>query len=92
MAFRVGDEVMVTVDSGGRSREVNGQAASVGHTEFASGSWLGIELEQACGKNDGTVSGVSYFDCAPRHGLFVKKYSSSVKRARAALDEERSRG
>ena len=84
--------MLIHVDSGGRSREVNGQVAFVGHTEFASGSWLGIELEQACGKNDGTVSGVSYFDCAPRHGLFVKKYSSSVKRARAALDEERSRG
>ena len=33
--------------------------------------WLGIELEQAVGKNDGSVAGVRYFACKPSHGVFA---------------------
>ena len=33
--------------------------------------WLGIELDQPVGKNDGTVSGIRYFTCQPNHGVFA---------------------
>ena len=33
--------------------------------------WLGIELDQPVGKNDGSVSGIRYFDCKPSHGVFA---------------------
>jgi len=33
--------------------------------------WLGIELDQPVGKNDGSVAGVRYFDCKPSHGVFA---------------------
>ncbi|KAF9055788.1 dynein associated protein-domain-containing protein [Panaeolus papilionaceus] len=43
-----------------------------GQTEFADGQWVGIELHQAIGKNDGSVAGVHYFRCKPQHGVFVR--------------------
>ncbi|XP_066919361.1 CAP-Gly domain-containing linker protein 4-like [Clytia hemisphaerica] len=50
-----------------------------GSTEFASGVWGGIELEEKTAKNDGSVAGVQYFQCKPNHGIFtpltlVKKF------------------
>ena len=44
----------------------------VGQTNFADGEWVGIELDEAYGKNHGSVHGVSYFSCAPDHGVFVR--------------------
>ena len=41
---------------------------SYGSTDFASGQWAGIELEEPLGKNDGTVAGRRYFRCLPLHG------------------------
>lgn len=43
-----------------------------GSTSFATGKWVGIELDRPDGKNDGTVQGVKYFTCKPSHGIFVK--------------------
>ncbi|WYZ37369.1 hypothetical protein EsH8_II_000875 [Colletotrichum jinshuiense] len=44
----------------------------VGTTHFAGGDWVGIELEDDGGKNDGSVQGERYFDCAMGHGMFVR--------------------
>lgn len=44
---------------------------SAGPTQFASGIWTGVELEEQVGKNDGSVAGVSYFRCAPGYGIFA---------------------
>lgn len=43
----------------------------IGETSFSSGVWCGIELSEACGKNDGSVAGVRYFYCKKQHGIFV---------------------
>ena len=32
---------------------------------------MGIELDQAVGKNDGSVGGEKYFTCKPKHGVFA---------------------
>lgn len=42
-----------------------------GETQFAPGSWFGIELEKPLGKNDGSIDGVRYFQCPPNFGLFA---------------------
>ncbi|KAL8700365.1 MAG: hypothetical protein Q9201_005490 [Fulgogasparrea decipioides] len=53
----------------------DGQTATVqfvGQTHFAAGDWIGVVLETASGKNDGSVQGQRYFDCQPAHGMFVR--------------------
>ena len=44
-----------------------------GPIKVASGQWLGLELSDDTGKNDGSVQGERYFQCPPRHGIFVRK-------------------
>lgn len=43
-----------------------------GSTSFAPGKWIGVELDEPLGKNDGTVQGVKYFTCKLPHGMFVR--------------------
>lgn len=45
----------------------------IGNTEFAEGEWFGLEVAAPIGKNDGTVDGVKYFECKPKHGIFVRR-------------------
>lgn len=58
----------------------------VGRTHFADGEWCGILLDEACGKNDGSVRGVRYFRCKNKHGIFVHSH-----KVRAADDITLSR-
>ncbi|KAL9942460.1 hypothetical protein ACHAQF_003104 [Verticillium nonalfalfae] len=50
----------------------NGVVRFAGTTHFASGEWVGIELEDDSGKNDGSVQGERYFDCSMGRGMFVR--------------------
>ena len=43
-----------------------------GTTAFAPGKWVGIELAEPNGKNDGSVGGATYFSCKPSYGMFVR--------------------
>ena len=43
-----------------------------GTTSFAAGKWVGIELNDANGKNNGTIGGIAYFSCKPNYGVFVR--------------------
>lgn len=61
-----------------------GTVRFIGTTQFSSGIWVGIELDQPTGKNDGSVQGVRYFNCLANavsgqaagaggaYGLFVR--------------------
>lgn len=44
----------------------------IGTTHFAAGDWVGIELDDPTGKNDGSVQGERYFDCEPGFGMFIR--------------------
>lgn len=65
--LRLGDRVIVSSSRGSKA----GTLKYVGVTEFASGVWAGVELDDPIGKNDGSVEGKRYFECAPRFGLFA---------------------
>ncbi|KAF4551954.1 putative dynein associated protein [Elsinoe fawcettii] len=43
-----------------------------GATAFAPGDWIGVELEEPSGKNDGSVQGDRYFNCEDKHGMFLR--------------------
>jgi len=44
-----------------------------GPTSFmTAGKWVGIELYEKNGKNDGSVDGIAYFNCEMGHGVFVR--------------------
>lgn len=44
----------------------------VGQTHFATGDWIGIELDEPTGKNDGSVQGERYFNCEHGFGMFIR--------------------
>ena len=49
----------------------------LGTTHFAGGDWIGVELENASGKNDGSVQGQRYFDCEREYGMFIRETAVS---------------
>uniref|UniRef100_A0A7N8X7A9 Kinesin family member 13A n=1 Tax=Mastacembelus armatus TaxID=205130 RepID=A0A7N8X7A9_9TELE len=58
----------------------------VGGVEFAKGIWIGVKLDMAVGKHNGTVQGRVYFRCPPGHGVFVKP--SRLTRGPSPVDTE----
>ncbi|XP_027691953.1 dynactin subunit 1 isoform X1 [Vombatus ursinus] len=70
--LRVGSRVEV-IGKGHR-----GTVAYVGATLFATGKWVGVILDEARGKNDGTVQGRKYFTCEEGHGIFVRQSQIQV--------------
>ncbi|XP_054166414.1 CAP-Gly domain-containing linker protein 2-like [Oppia nitens] len=66
--IRIGDRVVVnTKETGVQS----GRVRYIGRTQFSSGIWVGLELNEPNGKNDGSVAGRRYFICPKRYGLFA---------------------
>ncbi|KAI6214838.1 hypothetical protein M3Y94_00315600 [Aphelenchoides besseyi] len=49
-----------------------------GNIKDKEGVYYGVSFSAPIGMNDGSVDGVSYFQCAPKHGLFVKNYRLKI--------------
>jgi len=64
--LQVGDRVTIA------QTQLCGTIKFIGVTEFAGGEWMGIELDEKAGKNNGCVKGKAYFDCKPDYGIFVR--------------------
>ncbi|XP_060528080.1 restin homolog isoform X2 [Cylas formicarius] len=84
--YKIGDRVIIKSGQGSKV----GTVRFMGLTEFAGGEWVGVELDEPRGKNDGSVNGVRYFECQPNFGLFapiakVSKSPSKVKPAACQL-------
>lgn len=54
-------------------KSTKGTIRFIGDTKFAPGKWIGLELDEAEGKNNGSVQGEVYFECAENFGMFVKQ-------------------
>ena len=63
----------------------------IGTLHIAAGDWLGLELADSSGKNDGSVKGERYFECKSGHGIFVRK-ESAVKIVKQATASTRPSG
>ena len=44
----------------------------VGDYHDKPGKWVGLELDAPKGRNDGIVGGKRYFECKPKHGVFME--------------------
>ncbi|KAF7259485.1 hypothetical protein EG68_03150 [Paragonimus skrjabini miyazakii] len=64
--LRVGTRVEVV------GKDTIGTVAFIGATQFSSGKWIGVVLDEPKGKNNGTVQGKRYFTCDEDHGIFVR--------------------
>lgn len=76
--LRVGQEVWVDGNKQGR-------IAFIGNVQFAKGEVAGVHLHRPYGKNNGTVGGVMYFQCEPKHGIFARLHRLTIE---PLIDEE----
>jgi dynactin 1 len=86
-----------SVAVGNRVSTTNGPGTVrfVGPTSFATGKWVGIELDGPQGKHNGRVQGKAYFSCRDGYGIFVRpvavKLLDEATRRGSSIDES-SRG
>ncbi|ESO05492.1 hypothetical protein HELRODRAFT_77374, partial [Helobdella robusta] len=78
LPFKLGDHVVV-------SGSKNGIVKFIGEAEFAKGVWVGVDLREPLGKNDGSVAGKRYFQCTPMHGLFAPIHKVEICKVMARL-------
>ena len=64
MCLQLGDIVLI-------SGQECGTIKFLGKTHFKPGIWAGIDLFTPVGLHNGTVDGVQYFSCQPKHGVFA---------------------
>ncbi|CAK4765064.1 unnamed protein product [Aphanomyces euteiches] len=62
----IGDRVCIS------EKELFGTVQYIGDVAGFAGPWVGIQLDVAHGKNDGSIKGHYYFRCKPQHGVFVR--------------------
>ncbi|EPY52340.1 hypothetical protein SPOG_01666 [Schizosaccharomyces cryophilus OY26] len=68
----VGDSVLV--------HDELGIVRFAGSTDFASGIWLGVEMVDKVGRNDGSIQGKRYFTCEEGKGVFIRACSTNVRK------------
>lgn len=68
----VSSSIKVGANVGFKDSDLQGVVRYYGEPDFAKGLWVGVELEEPKGKNNGQVKGIQYFQCPDLHGLFCK--------------------
>lgn len=77
----VGRRCRLISAASGDTQERRGEVKFVGEVPEIKGSqlyWVGVELDEPLGKNDGTIQGKRYFQAKANHGSLVKPCSVEV--------------
>ncbi|KAL4137978.1 hypothetical protein PRIC2_001487 [Phytophthora ramorum] len=77
----VGDRVCIP------DKELFGFVRFLGEIVGVKGVWVGVELDEAYGKNDGSVKGRYYFRCQPKHGVFARPHQVFLTMSGSKLQE-----
>ncbi|KAK1928884.1 CAP-Gly domain-containing linker protein 1 [Phytophthora citrophthora] len=77
----VGDRVCIP------DKELFGFVRFLGEIIGVKGVWVGVELDEAYGKNDGSVKGRYYFRCKPKHGVFARPHQVFLTMSGSKLHE-----
>jgi hypothetical protein len=80
MASLIPSNSSVLIKSPRLPEDTYGSVRYVGGVQGTAAQWVGVELEQPLGTNDGTanVNGKRYFECKPKYGLFVRPWLVEV--------------
>ena len=67
-----------------------GAVRFIGEISGSEGTWIGVSLDKAAGKNNGSLKGLDgisepYFVCSENHGMFVRSERLQVVEERAGL-------
>src|SRR5271169_4722159 len=83
-------ETVVSVGNRVSTANGTGTVRFVGSTAFATGKWIGVELDGPTGKNNGIVQGKAYFSCRDGYGVFVRSVGIKLidVSPRKSLDEQ----
>ncbi|KAM0681318.1 hypothetical protein GINT2_000518 [Glugoides intestinalis] len=65
MRIKLHDRIMLR-------NNLHGFVRYIGEVKGRPGNWVGLELDEARGSNNGTVGDERYFHCQEKHGIFVK--------------------
>lgn len=73
--FEIGHRCEVEMSDHTHNR---GAIRYVGKINGTKGYWIGVELDEPVGKNDGAVKGSRYFKCDNNYGVFVRENKVKV--------------
>ncbi|OWZ12313.1 hypothetical protein PHMEG_00014553, partial [Phytophthora megakarya] len=77
----IGDRVCIP------DKELFGFVRFLGEIIGVKGMWVGIELDEAYGKNDGSVKGRYYFRCKLKHGVFARPHQVFLTMSSSKMHE-----
>lgn len=65
--YNVGDRCKILADG------QRGELRYIGRIpDLSEGFYVGVQLDEPYGLNDGSVNGVNYFNCPSKYGIFVR--------------------
>lgn len=92
--LKVGSRVEYTVVINGSKKRVLGvlqYGPGSFHLKPNENDWCGVVLDEPYGKNNGTVQGRQYFDCADNYGVMVRSTSLRPKSEGSRIPQPGSR-
>ena len=72
---KMGDRVLASI----RGDVITGVVKFIGFTHFAAGPWVGVCLDEAVGKHNGTVHEKVYFKCPDSRGVFLREEALALE-------------